>query len=84
MSAFAVVLIPIYKEAGDFRETCCNNRGFGYMAFTFMEDAGACMARLKQKQQSADEKHAISCRSFAAAANERSAQTDSKRKTEFQ
>ncbi|MGA7594905.1 MAG: hypothetical protein WCA64_06885 [Gallionella sp.] len=43
----AVVLNSKYKESGKFWETYCNNRGFGYKAFTSMEDASAYMARFK-------------------------------------
>jgi hypothetical protein len=42
----AVVVNPRYKEVGDFWETYCRNRGFGYKAFTSMEDAGAYIAQL--------------------------------------
>jgi hypothetical protein len=38
---------PIYKEVGNFWETYCRNRGFGYKAFTSMEEASAYIAQLK-------------------------------------
>jgi hypothetical protein len=43
----AVVVNPIYKEVGNFWETYCRNRGFGYKAFTSMEEASAYIAQLK-------------------------------------
>jgi hypothetical protein len=45
----AVVVSPMYKETGNFWETYCRNRGFGYKAFTSIEDASTYMARLKLK-----------------------------------